>query len=521
MAPSRGKKALLAGIDLGSTSLKSVIYDLEGNAVSSGSRPTERFHPDPLHPTWTVWDPAQIWGGTAAAVRDAVAKLEEPASIAAVVVTGMGMDGVPVDEHGAWLYPFISWLCPRTEPQRQWWEKTIGAEKTFSVGGNNLWTFSTALRILWMAEHEPEVLKRARKWLLIEDFLNFMLCGREATDYSMASCTLLFDQAARSWSREILGLSGIDGRLLCDPLPSATVLGGVTKAAGQATGLPEGTPVVLGGHDYLCGALPAGALAPGVFLDVSGTWEVVQATIPQPVLTPSLRDIGATVECHVARDMYSVMAASISSEMLEWYRRELGSDARAKAAARGCADWETLMEEAAACPVGSRGVMFLPHMGGSGCPVVDTRSRGAFVGLSGPATRGDLLRALIEGLDFQLLDMIREMKKNVGGMEALVVAGGAARNDFWLQNKADVMGMPITVAEVEDASALGAAMLGGIGVGLYRDEKDAFQRVRKEPRTVEPNPAATARYAEIFPIYKSLYPALRPVSHAVAAMPDA
>jgi xylulokinase len=444
-----------------------------------------------------------------------VTKLDDPESIAAVAVTGMGMDGVPVDEHGVWLYPFISWLCPRTEPQRQWWEKTIGVEKTFSVGGNNLWAFSTALRILWMTEHEPQVLRRTRKWLLIEDFLNFMLCGRVATDYSMASSTLLFDQTARCWSREMLGLSGIDGSLLCDPLPSGTVLGEVTRVAAEATGLSEGTPVVLGGHDYLCGALPVGAVSPGVFLDVSGTWEVIQATMPRPVLTPELRNIGATVECHVARDMYSVMAAAVSSEMLEWYRRELGPAGRAG----GCADWETLMKEAAASPLGSRGVMFLPHMGGSGCPVVDTQSLGAFVGLSGSATRGDMLRALIEGLDFQLLDMIREMKKNLGFVvDTLVVAGGAARNGFWLQNKADVVGQPIVVPEVEDASPLGAAMLAGIGVGLYRNEGEAFERVRKEAKTMEPDRAAAARYAELFPIYKSLYPALKQVSHAVAGM---
>jgi xylulokinase len=518
MRQTGGKKGrYLAGIDLGSTSLKCVVYDLAGSVLASGSRPTERFHPHPEHPQWTVWDPAQIWGGAAAAVREAVAKLDDPEGIAAVAVTGMGMDGVPVDESGTWLYPFISWLCPRTEPQREWWEKTIGAEKTFSIGGNNLWAFSTALRLLWMAEHEPEVLRRTRKWLLIEDFLNFMLCGRQATDYSMASCTLLFDQRTRGWSKEMLGLSGIDGNLLCDPAPSGTVLGEVTRAASEATGLPEGTPVVLGGHDYLCGALPVGALSPGVFLDVSGTWEVVQATMPSPVLTPELQRIGATVECHVARNQYSVMGAAVSAEMLEWYRREFGSEARAKAAARGCVDWETLMEEAAASPVGSRGVMFLPHMGGAGCPVVDSRSLGGFAGLSGAATRGDMLRALIEGLNYQLLDIIQEMKKNLGfDMRTLVVAGGAVRNEFWMQNKADMIGRSIEVPEVEDASPMGAAMLAGIGVGIYHNESDAFEHVQKPGRTYDPDPRVTSRYAEWFPIYKSLYPALKPVSHAVS-----
>ena len=129
------------------------------------------------HPDWTVWDPAQIWGGSAAALKEAVAKLPDPKAIAGVAVTGMGMDGVPVDGDGKWLYPFISWLCPRTEPQLQWWEKNIGAEKNFSIGGNTVWRYSTALRLLWMAENEPEILARTKKWLLIEDFLNFMLSG--------------------------------------------------------------------------------------------------------------------------------------------------------------------------------------------------------------------------------------------------------------------------------------------------------------------------------------------------------
>ena len=512
----KGRK-YLAGIDLGSTSLKCVIYDIAGKVVASGTRPTERMHPDPAHPDWTVWDPAQIWGGAAASTREAVAMIEDPRDIAAVAVTGMGMDGLPVDENGAWLYPFISWLCPRTEPQHQWWMRNIGAERTFAIGGNTLWRFSTALRLLWMAEHEPGILARTHKWLLIEDFLNFMLCGRLATDFSMASCTLLFDQRARAWSSELLSRSGIDGGLLCDPHPSGTVLGEVNRAAAHATGLPEGTPVVLGGHDYLCGALPVGAVAPGVVLDVTGTWEVVQATISEPVLTPLLQGMGATVECHVVRDMYSAMGAAVSSEMLEWYRREYGSEARARATERGCADWETLMEEAAASPPGSRGALFLPHMSGSGCPVVDSRSLGGFVGLSDRATRGDILRALIEGLDYQLLDIIAAMQANLGvDVSRLVVVGGAVRNAVWMQNKADMIGSVIEVPEVEDASPLGAAMLAGIGVGIYRDEKDAAEQVRKLAKTYEPDARAASHYAEWFPIYKSIYPALAQVSHAIS-----
>ena len=126
----------LMGIDLGSTSLKAVVYDLDGNTVAAGSRPTQRFHPNPEHPEWTVWQPEQIWEGTAQAVRDAVQQLDDPHSIRATAVTGMGMDGLPVDEQGNWLYPFISWHDPRTGPQHAWWQQHIGAQKVFSIGAN-------------------------------------------------------------------------------------------------------------------------------------------------------------------------------------------------------------------------------------------------------------------------------------------------------------------------------------------------------------------------------------------------
>ncbi|MCU0963350.1 MAG: FGGY family carbohydrate kinase, partial [Pirellulaceae bacterium] len=196
----------LLGIDLGSTSLKAVAYDLDGNKLAAGSRPTERFHPDAAHPNWTVWEPAQIWQGSAAAIRDALAALPAGTRIRAVAVTGMGMDGVPVDESGQWLYPFISWHDPRTMPQLAWWLSHIGAEKQFSIGGNPVWAINSALRMLWVAEHEPEIYRRTHKWLLIEDFVNYQLCGRCVTDYSMASCTMLFDQRTLTWSDELLKL---------------------------------------------------------------------------------------------------------------------------------------------------------------------------------------------------------------------------------------------------------------------------------------------------------------------------
>lgn len=504
----------LMGIDLGSTSLKAVIYDREGKAVASGSRPTEKFNPNPDHPEWTVWQPEQIWGGTAAAMKEAVSKLADPQSIKGVAVTGMGMDAVPVDETGQWLYPFISWHDPRTAPQQQWWIDHIGPDKQFSISGWSIWGFNTALRILWMAEHEPEIHARTDKWLLIEDFLNYMLCGRQATDYTMASCTLLFDQIKLDWSDEILTMANIDRRLLCDCHPSSTVLGEVTPAAAEATGLPAGTPVVLGGHDFLCGALPVGAFEPGVVLDVTGTWEIILTAIPEPVLTTEVQHTGMTIEAHVARDRYAAWGGAVAAEMLEWYRKEYGFAAKHKAETEGGMDWDYLMAAAAASPAGAKGTMFLPHMSGAGCPVVDPRSLGTFVGLSNFVTAGDMLRAVIEGLDYQFLDIVKAMQTGLGvNPDRFVAVGGAVRNKFWMQNKADVVGRPIEVPDVEEATPLGAAILAGIGVGLYQNERDAFEHVYKPGQTYEPNSDLAPRYADWFKIYQQLYPTLKSVNH--------
>ncbi len=498
----------LVGIDLGSTSLKAVVYDPSGNAVARASRPTEVFPQSADRPDWAVWKPERIWGGVAESLKEAIAQLDDASRIKGVAVTGMGMDGVPIAADGSWLYPFISWHCPRTEPQQRWWLENIGARKQFAIGGNQIWVFNTALRLLWMREHEPDILEKTEKWLLIEDFVNFMLCGEYATDYSMASTTLLFDQRRRTWSDELLEASGIDRRLLCDPQPSGTVLGEVHAQAAEATGLPKGTPVVLGGHDYNCGALPTGAFRPGVVLDVTGTWEMVVAALSEPVLTPEVLDMGILLHSHVARNAWSAMGAAVAADMLEWFRKEFGGGDGGDA--DGVVDWDELMRPAQAAPPGARGALFLPHMSGSHCPVIDHRSAGAFVGLRSNATKGDMLRAIIEGLDYQFLQMVNGLESALGVKpDKIVAVGGATRNAFWMQNKADVIGRPVEAPELDEAVPLGAAILAGIGVGLYKDEQHAFESVFKPGRTYEPDPELAGRYAEGYKKFQQLYPALK------------
>ena len=507
----------LMGIDLGSTSLKAIVYDLDGKLISSASRPTEVHHDDPDHPDWAVWLPEQIWGDTAAAIKEAVGKLDNPGDVKAVAVTGMGMDGVPMDAEGNWLYPFISWHCPRTGPQMEWWNENIGAEKQFAITGNQIWGINSGLRILWMREHHPDILEKTDKWLLIEDFLNFMLSGEIATDYSMASNTLLFDQRTKDYSDELLSASGIDRSILADPKPSGTLLGKIHAAAAEATGLPEGTPVVLGGHDFLCACLPVGAFKPGVVQDVVGTWEIVVAAIDEPVLTNDVLNMGWWVDSHVARGATAAMGTAVAADMLEWFRSQFGQVEAQKAEAEGGVDWDYLMAMAAESPPGANGVMFLPHFSGSTIPIPDANSRGVFVGMRNTTTRGDMLRAVIEGLNFQFLEILQGVETALKVTpEKFVAVGGGAQNAFWMQNKADMVGRPIETPDIEEATPLGAAILAGIGVGLYADEDEALAKVYRPGKVYEPNTELTPMYAERFEVYKELYPATRSINHKLA-----
>ena len=502
----------IAAIDLGSTSLKAMIFDLDGRCLATASRPTEQTNPyAAAHPEWVFFDPEQIWGGAADACREAVAQLADPRSIRGVSITGMGMVGVPVAADGAVLYPFISWQDPRTGAQADLWERAIGAERTFAIAGLPPWAMTGAMRIRWLMEHEPAIIAQADKWLPIEDFVNFRLCGVMATDFSVATCTLLFDQRRRAWSDELVEAAGIPRRLLPDVKPSGTLLGAVCGAAAARTGLPAGTPVVLGGQDHICGTLPVGAWQPDVVLDIMGTWENLMTTVETPRLSWDLGSSGICMQAHVAPARYAAWCGSPSSSALEWFQREC-------AAGEG-GDWTRLMDAARASRPGAGGVVFLPYLSAAVCPESDNCALGAFVGLSSTTTRGDLCRAVIEGLNYQFLDMARAMEAGLGTrFQRIIATGGATRNAFWVQNKADVAGLPVEVSEIQDASSLGVAMVAGVALGLYPSLDEARQRVKQPTRLCTPNLGLTARYAECFKIYKDLYPALRPACHRLHGM---
>jgi xylulokinase len=506
----------LLGIDVGSTSMKALVYDLDGNVISQGSHPTESIANDPKHPNRQVYLPDHIWDGIASAIRDAVSRIGPENKIVAAAVTGLGADAVPLDVNGEPLYPFINWICTRTTPQFEQWLENVGLERTFQVSGWQPFIWSTALRFLWLKENEPELASRVHKWLIVEDFVNFKLTGKYSTDYTDASPTLLFDQRSLSWSDEILKLIGLEKDLLPTPQPSCSFIGEVTTEAAEKTGLMRGTPIFQGGHDYLVGALAAGTISPGMFLDVTGTWELVITPTNDPKWTSEIRQLGLTIEAHAAPGLYCIWAGGTAASMLEWYKDQIGSEARTRAHAGQGNVWSNLMDEARSSPAGANGVFFLPHFNGTACPNLDPRSLGAFLGLNDTTKKEDMIRAVVEGLDYGFLDMLKALELGAGQKaEKITAIGGATRNEFWMQNKADVSGCPVITLEIEEATALGAAMLAGVGFGVYKNLAEAAQRVHRPGKLYEPDVKLAPLYTELFEIYRDIYPSLNRINSKI------
>jgi len=497
----------LLGIDLGSGSTRAALYTPYGRLVAIATRPTEKVVPDLSRRSEIVWPHDRIWDNGCAVIREVTCKLPPGGRIEAVAVACLGMDGLPIDEDGNALYPFISWHDNRTVSLSERWQREFGDIRQFQTTGNKIHTFNTAFRLQWMAQNEPEILARTAKWVLIGDYFNFKLCGRLATDYTMANCTLLFDPRTKRWSEEILRAAEIDGGLLCDPMPSGTLLGPVNKQAAAATGLPEGTPVVLGAHDYLCSVLPIGGYRPGTIVNVAGTWDIVQTSTREFAPEAGMAHQGLTLECHAAPGTYSILGDAVSGGVLDWYRTEFGPAYLGQ-------EWDAVQE--VALNEGDYDLIFLPHLAGASCPELDAHASGALIGLRDKHTRKDVLAAVLRGLAFQNAKIVQTLENCTTTADRFVLVGGGARVGAAVQLRANVLGRAVEISPLEETTALGAALIAGVGTGFYADLDAAYAAVHRPTVLVEPEKQASSQLAELQTIYAQLYELLKKTNHALS-----
>ncbi len=492
----------LLGIDFGTTNVKAVVYDTWGKALASAAVRTETEHQGPQR---AVYPPDKVWSSIVSVIRQVVAELGEAAGIEALAVASLGEAGVPLDGNGNWLYPAIVWFDSRTIEQHRWWEKEFGAEKVFAICGLLPGPIYSINKMMWLKEHEPHVHRRMAHWLCMADYITYKLTGIYSTSYSLASRTMAFDLRERHWSPTLLEAAGIDPAIMPPPYPSGEVVGRVAEDAAAATGLLSGTPVAAGGHDHICGALATQVFEEGPVLDSTGTAEALLTTVNEFRPERASHELGLSYGCHVARDRYYLVGGILSSGGLVEWLRELFWPQRAGDESL----YQVMVQEAAASH--PEGLFILPYITGGGAPHRDPDAWGTLFGLRSSHTRGDLLRAAFESLSYELRALVEALEEFAGlEVTTLRAIGGGTKNELWLRLKADITGKLVEVPALQESTALGAALLAGLGVGIYSDEREAVSRVYRTERTIPPDPAAFKRYSRYYEeIYRELYPLVR------------
>lgn len=502
---------LLVGVDVGTTNVKAVIYEPTGKAVAGASVPTLTHHPRPGAAHYVA---SELWSQVVTALRDALGQLEakQVAEIRGVAVTSMGESGVPLDAAGEPTFDVIAWFDTRSAPQADALGQRFGREALFAASGLSLQPIWSLCKLLWLRDNEPEAFGRTVRWLNVADDMAFRLSGVQATDYSLASRTHALVLRERRWNDALLDDLGLPAGLFAPLVESGHRLGTIAPEAARETGLPPETVVAAGGHDHVCGALGAAVTEPGTVLNSIGTAEALFVPLLQPIGDPSFGDQGYTQGAHVVPDRFYAFGGQYTSgAAIEWLRDILGTDV----------SYADLIVEASMTPPGSRGVCFLPYLRIAAPPHDDAYPSGAFVGLSTDAERGAMVRAVFEGIAFASKASLDPLLMHAGIVqpERITAIGGVTKNEVLMQIKASVFGRPITVAGVEEATTLGAAVLGGIGAGVYDDVESALETLDQPCLDVAPDREDTGIYDAIRNrVYQKIYPALIDLSRESRAI---
>lgn len=495
---------LLIGADVGTTNIKVVAFDREGGAVERASSPTPTHHPSPGR---AHYDPEELWSTFAATLRRVTEKLDDPRRVASIAVASIGEAAVPLDARGEPTHNIIAWFDGRARQQAERLGRVVGQDRLFELTGLSLQPIFGLCKLLWLKENEPEAYSRTVSWLNVADYMAFRLCGVAATDYSLASRTLALDLHGLRWAEELLEEVGVSPDLFAPLRAGGSLLGPVTPEAASATGLPEGAGVAAGGHDHVCGALAVGVTGKGTMLNSLGTAEAIFLPLERPLTDPRVGQQGYTQGAHVAGKYYVFGGQYTSGASVEWLREALGG-----------VDYGTLVAEAEEVPPGSFGAFFLPHLRLANPPYDDPASKGAFVGLSPDVKRGALFRAVLEGLAYDSRNSLEPLLAHSGvdRLRAIHAIGGGTQNRLLMRIKATVLDQEITVVGVEEATSLGAAILGGTGAGVYADVPSALAGLRYTESPVEPVPEEVPFYEAAFRrVYQRMYPSLRGLHHEI------
>jgi xylulokinase len=495
----------LLGIDIGTSGTKTLVIDDDGRALGAA---TAAYPLSTPRPGWAEQEPEDWWRASAATVREALAKSGVPArDIKGVGLSGQMHGSVFLDAGNRVLRPALLWCDQRTGPQCEWITQKVGAERVVELTANPVLTGFTAPKVIWVRQNEPETYAQIRKVLLPKDYVRFRLTGEFHTEVSDASGTSFFHVRERRWAWELLDAIEVPRDWMPEAHESPIASAKISRAGAEATGLVEGTPVVGGGGDQAASAVGNGIVEAGIISSTVGTSGVVFAFAARPTVDPGLR---VHTFCHAVPEQWHVMGVMLSAGgSLRWYRDTCAHPEAAVARTLGQDPYELIAAEAAAAEPGCEGLLFLPYLTGERTPYPDPNARGAYVGLTLRHDKRHLARAVLEGVAFGLRDSFEILDAMGVAIREVRASGGGARSPLWRQIQADVTGREHVTINVDEGPAFGVALLAGVGTGVWKSVPEACRATIRTVERSAPAPSTRAVYDRLYPIYRSLYPALR------------
>lgn len=500
--------------DLGTTGNKATLYDREGRLVGSAFY---AYKTEYAHTGWAEQNPEDWWRAVCQSTQQLLQETRTAKhDIACVTFSGQMMGAVALDEQARPLRNAIIWADQRSLEQEAWIGEQVSFEDVYQITGHRLSASYSLAKILWIRDHQPELYRRTHKFVHAKDSIVARLTGNFVTDPSDASSMNLYDLESGQWSGKILDAVDLPANKLPEIRRSIDVVGEVRAEVADEVGIAAGTPVVIGGGDGACAAAGAGVIKEGSAYNYVGSSSWIALSTPKPVYDPDYRTFTFG---HVIPDMVmptgTMQAAGAS---YQWSRDQLAPLEKEAAERLGISSYELINLKIEEIAPGADGLFYLPYLLGERSPRWNPHARGAFIGLTIRHTRAHMLRAVLEGVTMNLrviLDAFRNQGKQI---DAMRVIGGGARGRIWNQIMADIYGMPVhRLAILEEATSMGAALVGGVGVGLYPDFS-MIETMNKVAETIQPNSENSAIYSRQYPIFNRLYEALIPAYTEIAAL---
>lgn len=493
------------GLDIGTGGSRSVVIDETGHIFASATVEHEAFASP--HICWAEQKPEDWWRASSDAIKQVLSSDDVDANeIAAISFSGQMHGSVFLDENGEVLRPALLWCDQRTELQCEEITEKIGQQRLIELVSNPAVTGFTLPKLLWLRENEPEVWSKVRSVMLPKDYIRFRLTGEKAADMADASGTLMLNVRGREWSNEVLNELDIDRGLLPPLFESAEIVGRVSAAGAEATGLKAGTPVGAGAGDNAAGAIGMGIVAPGTVSVTIGTSGVVFVVTDKPTI-----DLKGRIHslCHAIPGRWHMTGVTLAAgQSLKWFKENLSSGK----------SYDDLTVQAAEVPSGSDGAIWLPYLMGERAPHLDPHARAAFVGLTANHGFGHMVRAVLEGVAFSLRDSLDIFREIGAPIDRIRLGGGGARSPLWRQIQADVYGHAVETIEADEGAAFGAAILAGVGAGAWNSVDEACSQVIRVSERVEPNADSAEALDKNYEAYKLLYAALKPAMDIITGV---